>query len=97
MDDGFDFVAACRPGMILRTRDRREATITRVDAAKGLVHGEVPQTGSCSWRRDGVYSEAPGGAAGPLDLTPPAAPPAARRTVALKDALGGDGRGFCCD
>ena len=94
----FDFIAVCRPGTVLFTRDRRQATVTRVEADAGLVYGDISMFGPCSWRRDGVYSEAPAGAAGPLDLMPPASEPAApRRTVSLKDTLRAGDRNFCCD
>lgn len=98
MSDSFDFIAAGRPGMVLRTRDRHEATITQVAAEEGLVRGEVRQFGPCAWRRDGLYSAAPAGAAGPLDLMPPAEATALpRKSVALLDALEPENRGFCCD
>jgi hypothetical protein len=103
MDSGYDFVAACKPGMVLRTRDRSEATIIRVSAEDGLVYGEVRMFGACAWRRDGLYRDAPAGAAGPLDLMPPTAETApaevsvARKTVSLKGALDPANRGFCCD
>jgi hypothetical protein len=99
MDSAYDFVAACKPGMVLRTRDRSEATITRVSPEDGLVHGEVRMFGACAWRRDGLYRDAPAGAAGPLDLMPPTAETTAppRKTVSLKQALDPANRGFCCD
>src|SRR5262249_52770574 len=65
MTPDFDFIAACRPGTVLRTRDRSEATITRVTPADGLIHGEVRMFGPCVWRRDGRYRDAPEGAGGP--------------------------------
>ena len=98
MTASFDFIAACRPGMVLRTRDRSEATISRVSAEEGLVYGEVPMFGPCAWRRDGVYRDAPAGVAGPLDLVPPGEARAKpRKTVSLKDALDPANRPFCCD
>jgi hypothetical protein len=99
MDSAYDFVATCKPGMVLRTRDRSEATISRVSPEDGLVHGEVRMFGACAWRRDGLYRDAPAGAAGPLDLMPPAAETSAppRKTVSLKQALDPANRGFCCD
>jgi len=98
MTTDFDFLAACRPGMVLRTRDRGEATITRVTPADGLIHGEVRMFGPCVWRRDGRYRDAPAGAAGPLDLQPPAAVAAGpRKTVSLREALDPANRPFCCD
>ena len=99
MTASFDFVAACKPGMVLRTRDRSEAVITAVAAEDGLVHGEVRMFGACVWRRDGLYREAPAGAAGPLDLMPPAetAVTLPRKTISMKDALDPANRPFCCD
>lgn len=99
MDEAPDFIALCRPGMALRTRDRSEATITRIDAAAGLIHGEVRMFGPCAWRRDGVYKDAPFGAAGPLDLMAPESGPteAPRRRIAMAEALAAGDRRFCCD
>ena len=99
MTASFDFLAACRPGLVMRTRDRSEATIGRVAAAEGLIYGEVRMFGPCAWRQDGRYRDAPSGAAGPLDLVPPEAAAAAkpRKTVSLKDALDPANRPFCCD
>jgi hypothetical protein len=102
-DDGmrasFDFIAGCRPGLAMRTRDRSEVVITGVDADAGLIHGEVRMFGACSWRRDGRYRDAPAEVAGPLDLMPPepAAEAKPRKTIALKDALDPANRSFCCD
>jgi hypothetical protein len=97
----FDFLACCRPGMTLRTRDRREARILAVDAAAGVLHGEVPMLGSCIWRGDGRYQDAPAGAAGPWDLMPPQPARSARTEGAhgsLSDALNrGDANPGCCD
>jgi hypothetical protein len=99
MTASFDFVAACRPGMVLRTRDRCAATIIRVSTDEGLVFGEVHGFGSCAWRRDGLYRDAPAAAAGPLDLLPPESTVAARppKAVSMKDALDPANRPFCCD
>jgi len=99
MTASFDFVAACRPGMVLRTRDRSEATIGRVAAEEGLIHGEVRMFGACVWRQDGRYRDAPGGAAGPLDLMSPeaVAESGPRKTISLEDALDPANRPFCCD
>lgn len=99
MTASFDFLAACRSGVMLRTRDRGEAIITRVAEAEGLIHGEVRMFGPCVWRRDGGYRDAPGGVAGPLDLVPPdqAADATPRKTISLKDALDPANRSFCCD
>ncbi len=83
---------------MLRTRDRRDVTITRVDGASGLIHGEVAMFGPCRWRADGIYADAPLGVAGPLDLVAPSVPrPAQQRHVSVTDHLGGEGRAFCCD
>ncbi len=98
MSEPFDFLAACRPGAVLRTRDRREATITRVVPQAGVILGEVPMFGPCAWRADGVYRDAPCGAAGPLDLMAPAsAAPAPRRRASLAETLAPENRPFCCD
>lgn len=98
MTANFDFIAASRPGMVLRTRDRGEATITRVSDEEDLVYGEVRMFGPCVWRRDGRYRDSSGAAAGPLDLTPPAASmPKPSRVVSMKDALDPANRPFCCD
>jgi hypothetical protein len=98
MTASLDFIAACRPGMVLRTRDRSEATISRVSAEEGVIYGEVRMFGPCAWRRDGIYRDAPAGAAGPLDLLPPEeAREKLHKTVSLKDALNPANRPFCCD
>jgi hypothetical protein len=99
MSTSFDFIAACRPGSAMRTRDRSEAIISRVDAAEGLIYGDVRMFGPCVWRQGGRYRDAPGGAAGPLDLMPPEAAAEAkpRKTISLKDALDPANRSFCCD
>lgn len=102
MADDFDFLAAAGSGARLQTRDRREVRISRVAPEQGLIHGEVPMHGPCCWRADGRFKDAPFGAAGPLDLMPPA--PAettstgAAPRASLKEALAeGEGRPFCCD
>ena len=99
MSTSFDSIAGCRPGAEMRTRDRSEAIIGRVDAAEGLIYGDVRMHGPCVWRQDGRYRDAPGGAAGPLDLAPPEAAAQAkpRKTISLKDALDPAHRSFCCD
>jgi hypothetical protein len=98
MTPSFDFVAACRPGMVLRTRDRGEATIRRVSAEDGVIYGEVRMFGPCAWRRDGLYRDAPAGVAGPLDLVPPGdTREKPRKSVSLKHALDPAHRPFCCD
>src|SRR5581483_10724374 len=55
----FDFLAACRPGMVLRTRDRRAARILAVAPETGEIRGEVQMMGACVWRADGRYRDAP--------------------------------------
>lgn len=87
------------PGALLRTRDRREARILRVDATAGVIHGEVQMHGPCAWRADGRFLDAPFGAAGPLDLMPAdAAPRTETQHASLTEALAsGEGRPFCCD
>ena len=96
----FDFLALVRPGMVLKTRDRRDARILAV-AATGLLRGEVQMMGPCAWRADGRYHDAPAGAAGPWDLMPPkganeVAPERVRESLA--DALKrGDPNPGCCD
>jgi len=99
MTIGFDFVAACKPGIAMRTRDRSEATIGRVAADEGLIYGDVRMFGSCVWQQDGRYRDAPGGVAGPLDLMLPKAAAEAkpRKTVSLKETLDPANRPFCCD
>ena len=97
----FDFMALCRPGMVLKTRDRRDARILAVDAAAGLIRGDVQMMGPCTWRADGRYQDAPAGAAGPWDLMPPKPADGSateRPRESLKDALQrGDGNPGCCD
>jgi hypothetical protein len=96
----FDFLAHCRPGMMLKTRDRRDARITAVDKATGLISGAVPMLGACAWRADGQFHRAPAGAAGPWDLMPPAPEAAAteQQRQSLAAALNAeDGNPGCCD
>jgi hypothetical protein len=94
-----DFLALCRPGMVLKTRDRRDARILAVDAATGTISGEVQMMGACIWCADGRYQDAPAGAAGPWDLMPPKVVEDAprRQGESLADALnrGGPGPGCC--
>src|SRR4051812_42565333 len=95
----FDFLTGCRPGMVLKTRDRREATITAVAREAGLISGDVPMLGACTWRAGGGFRPAPAGAAGPLDLMPPTGRVrAGQRHECLAEALqrGEDNPG-CCD
>jgi hypothetical protein len=96
----FDFLEHCRPGMVLKTRDRRDARITAVAKETGMISGEVPMLGACAWRADGRFHKAPAGAAGPWDLMPPAVEGAVteRQRESLADALRSeDGNPGCCD
>jgi hypothetical protein len=100
----FDFLGFCRPGTILKTRDRREARITAVEPETGLISGAVRMLGACAWRADGRYHQAPAGAAGPWDLMPPEtetetdAGAARRRHESLAAALDReDDNPGCCD
>ena len=105
----FDFLEHCRPGMVLKTRDRREARITAVAKDTGLISGTVPMLGDCAWRADGRFHRAPAGAAGPWDLMPPIdlhpndpQPATERRRESLVDALRSTdgnpgGNPGCCD
>ena len=95
-----DFLAICRPGLVLKTRDRRAASIVSVDAGAGIIHGEVQMMGACAWRADGRYRDAPAGAAGPWDLMPPSreSPAVERAGESLADALNrGEPNPGCCD
>lgn len=85
--------------MTMRTRGRSEARILKVDAKDGLIHGEIPMYGPVAWRRDGIYKDSPGGAAGPFDLMTPAdsGASAPKRSIKLGEALDAEGRDFCCD
>jgi hypothetical protein len=96
---GFDFLGFCRPGMTLKTRDRRDARITAVAPEAGLISGEVQMLGACAWRADGRFDRAPAGAAGPWDLMPPAPDrPPEQRHESLSEALNApDGNPGCCD
>ena len=97
----FDFLAASRPGMVFRTRDRREARILVVAPETGEIKGKVQMLGPCVWRADGRYRDAPAGVAGPWDLMPPdaeaAVSPRQHReslAAALQDPSANPG---CCD
>ena len=90
-------LARCRPGLVLMTRDRRKATIARVEAS-GRIHGVVEMFGACAWEADGRYVDAPCGAAGPLDLMPPAGGRAApQQRASLAEMLDPANRSACCD
>jgi hypothetical protein len=100
LSETFDFLTNCQPGMPLTTADRRPVTITAVDSTAGLIHGEVAMFGPCVWHADGLWRDAPCGAAGPLDLALPADPAAARpaqRRKSVVSALDGPNRHYCCD
>jgi hypothetical protein len=95
-----DFLATCREGMEMRTRDRRAARIIRVASDEGLIYGDVAMHGPCAWRVDGRYLQAPAGAAGPLDLVASPAQPACRpqrKTASMKEALAEGSGPMCCD
>jgi hypothetical protein len=95
---GFDFLAHCRPGLELRTRDRRRAVIARIDVGERQIHGAVEMIGSCAWHADGRYVDAPCRAAGPLDLTRPASDrPGSPRRASLAEMLDPANRSACCD
>ncbi|MEX0808929.1 MAG: hypothetical protein WD044_09380 [Dongiaceae bacterium] len=100
MDEPFDFLAFCQPGMTLATGDRRPVRITEVDKVAGLIRGEVAMFGACVWRADGLRQEAPCGARGPLDLAPPPGPTTTapeQHRASVVAALDGPNRHFCCD
>jgi hypothetical protein len=96
-----DFIALAETGATLKTRDRRVVSVVAVDAA-GFIRGTIAMEGELSWRRDGSFTGAPLGVAGPLDLAPPsAAPRDGPQRASLQDALN-DGEAkdralFCCD
>ena len=92
-----DFLALCRPGDLLRTRDRRQARIVSVSLANRLIAGEVEMHGTCFWHGDGRWRDAPFGAAGPLDLVQPAPVTGEPRKASIQEALAEDNRLYCCD
>ena len=95
---GVDFLAFCRPGQTLRTRDRRQAVISRVEPGERRLYGTVEMIGACAWTAEGRYVDAPCGAAGPLDLAAPAgAGPGSRRRASLAEMLDPANRSACCD
>ena len=95
-DSATDMAAMAQAGIALRTRDRRDVTVTAVDAASGRITGIVPMVGPCHWQRDGRYEGA--GSAGPLDLVPRAAVAESQQHALLKDALGDPAaKNACCD
>lgn len=97
-----DFITLAQSGAALKTRDRRLVSVIAIDPAAGLIRGSIPMEGELSWRRDGSFTGAPAGVAGPLDLAPPhAVQQDGSRRASLQDALNeGDARDrapFCCD
>jgi hypothetical protein len=101
----FDFLSYCSPGRVLMTRDRREARVTIIDRETGIIHGVVRMLGACRWRADGLYLDAPAGAAGPWDLMPPVIAPGGEENrpergpgVSLAEALrNSEANPGCCD
>ena len=95
-DGATDIAALAKAGAPLRTRDRREVTVTAIDEASGRISGNVPMVGLCHWRRDGQYEGA--GSAGPLDLVPKAAAAESQQHASVTDALGDPAaKNACCD
>jgi hypothetical protein len=97
MKADIDLLNLCRPGDLLRTRDRREARIVFVSLDHELFGGEVQMHGPCLWRRDGRWRDAPFGAAGPLDLVLTAPASGEPRKASIKEALAEGNRLYCCD
>jgi hypothetical protein len=97
MSADVDFLTLCRPGDLLRTRDRRQARITSVSLQDHLIAGEVEMHGRCFWHGDGRWSDAPFGAAGPLDLVPPGPAAGEPRKASIQEALAEGNRLYCCD
>jgi hypothetical protein len=97
-----DFIALAQAGITLKTRDRRAVNIITIDAKAGIIRGSIAMEGKLSWRRDGSFTGAPLGVAGPLDLAAPSqATQDGPRRTSLQDALNGDDAQdrapFCCD
>jgi hypothetical protein len=97
MSADIDFLTLCRPGDLLRTRDRRQARIASISLENRLIAGEVEMHGACLWHGDGRWRDAPFGAAGPLDLVPPAPAVGEPRQASIQEALAEDNRPYCCD
>lgn len=96
MGDPHDIAALAQAGVSLRTRDRREVTVTAIDAASGRISGIVPMVGTCHWRRDGQYEGA--GSAGPLDLVPRQAVTEPQQHASVTAALDDPAaKNACCD
>ncbi len=98
MSEAADFLTLVAAGHVLRTRDRRPVADLRIIGDRIL--GRVPMLGEIAWRKDGRYAEAPGGAAGPLDLVLPQAPATAPREASLREALAEADpatKAACCD
>ena len=97
-----DFIALAQAGTALKTRDRRAVSIVAIDAVAGIIRGSIAMEGELSWRRDGSFTGAPLGVAGPLDLAPPAqassdGPRSASLQKALNERESKDRAPFCCD
>ena len=97
-----DFIALAQAGTMLKTRDRRAVSIIAIDAAAGLIRGSIAMEGELSWRRDGSFTGAPCGVAGPLDLALPiSTQQEGSRRASLQEALNEgeskDRAPFCCD
>jgi hypothetical protein len=97
-----DFIALAQAGVALKTRDRRAVSVIAIDAAAGIIRGSIAMEGELAWRRDGRFTGAPSGVAGPLDLAPPVqAAGGGPRRASLQDALNDDAATdrapFCCD
>jgi hypothetical protein len=76
--------------------------VIAIDAAAGIIRGSIAMEGELAWRRDGRFTGAPSGVAGPLDLAPPVqAAGGGPRRASLQDALNDDAATdrapFCCD
>lgn len=87
---------------MLKTRDRRAVTLIAVDEVAGILRGSIAMEGELAWRRDGSFTGAPLGVAGPLDLAPVVqATQDGPRRASLQDALNDtdakDRAPFCCD
>ncbi|WP_303977715.1 hypothetical protein [Dongia mobilis] len=96
MGDPRDIAALAQAGVSLRTRDRRDVTVTSVDAETGRISGIVPMVGPCHWRRDGQFEGA--GSAGPLDLVPKQATTEPQLHASVAEALGDPAaKNACCD